>query len=338
MVDHVAARPRVGLVGVGAISDWHVRALRHAGLDVTAVAARAGSPRLRDFAARHGIATIFPRWEDLLEARRTWEGLLIATHTDVTPAVLDAALPLAVPTLVEKPVAWMSARIAELSARAHPRVMVGFNRRFYRSVNFVRDEALAGPPLLAHLALPEAVDVQAAPKGGRPYWELFFANSCHGLDLLRFVFGPLHVGHVERMRGKNGNVQGLAATLSSVRGDVIQVTGNWGAPANFALSLDRAGRRVELRPFELATVYESMDVLEPSEEVPVRRYTPRVKDRVMLDDVDRQEKPGFVRQAEAFRAMVEGRAQSSLAATLDDAAAALRLAEDLLGEHWPERA
>lgn len=328
---------RVGLIGVGPISDWHVRALRAAGLEVTAVATRAASMRPSEFAARHAIPSVFARWEDLLAAPHHWDGLLIATHTDGTPAVLEAALTLAVPTLVEKPVGWASARIAGLSARAHPRVMVGFNRRFYRPVQFAREEVLTGPPLLAHLCLPEAIDLPREPAGERPYWEPFLANSCHGLDLLRFVFGPLRVEHVQRAHAKSGSVYGLSAILSSVRGDIIQLTGNWGAPANFALSLDRAGRRVELRPFEMATVYEGMDVAEPSNEVPVRRYLPRLKERVMLDEIDGRQKPGFVRQAEAFRALIEGQEPSPIAATLDDATAAIRLGEDLLGERWPER-
>ena len=44
--------------------------------------------------------------------------------------------------------------------------------------------------------------------------------------------------------------------LASPRGDLLQFTANWRTPWNFALSLDRPGRRFELRPFEAATVYE----------------------------------------------------------------------------------
>jgi hypothetical protein len=118
---------------------------------------------------------------------------------------------------------------------------------------------------------------------------------------------------------------------------VIQLTGNWGTAANFALCLDRPGRRIELRPFELASIYEGMEVLEPSDDTPIRRYVPKVRDQIALDGADRVEKPGFVQQALAFRALFQNGAPSLTdAARLEDAEAAMALAEALLGQVHPE--
>lgn len=325
-------KSRVGLIGSGPIADWHVSALKAAGLEVAAVSSRCGSTRLREFAGRHAIPMTFDGWQAMLDEPRHWDALVIAVHIDVTANILSKAIELKVPVLVEKPIAWTSERLAALQARAHPKVMVGFNRRFYRTVAFARDEVRNAPPLLACLDLPEAIDAGQEPGTGRPYWEPFVANSCHGLDLLRFIFGPLCIERVSRLRATTGRMAGLAALLSSSRGDSIMLGCNWGTPANFALSLDRPGRRVELKPFELATVYEGMDIVEPSEEVPIRRYIPRVKDRIGLDEIDSQHKPGFVQQALAFRDMIEGKHGTPIAATLEDAWATIKLCEELLGE------
>lgn len=326
-------RRRVGLIGVGPISHWHVRALRAAGLDVTAVAARPGSARLHDFAAEHAISRIFDGWERLLAARETWDGLVIATHTDGTPAVLAAALEHRVPVLVEKPVAWTSAEVARLRAGAHPLVLVGFNRRYYRPVRFVRDECRQSAPLLAHLELPESIAPPGADAVGNRLAP-FLSNSCHGFDLLHFLFGPLRLREARRLRADGGEPYGLAALAESSRGDLITVTCNWGTPANFALTVDFPGRRLELRPFERAAVYDGMDVLEPSDETPVRRYVPRASQHVDLDPVDIREKPGFVAQAAVFAGMLDGTPPPAGPATLADAEAALRLAESLLGEEY----
>jgi len=333
MADHLMAaeRRRVGLIGVGPISHWHVRALRAAGLEVTAVAARPGSARVRDFAAEHAIARIFDGWERLLAAREAWDGLVIATHTDGTPAVLAAALEHRVPVLVEKPVAWTSATVARLRDAAHAQVIVGFNRRYYRPVQFVREECRNGAPVIAHLQLPESVAAPASrslPDRLAP----FFSNSTHGFDLLRFVLGPLQLQHVERLRASGGEVTAVSALLRTDRGDIVTLGCNWAAPANFALTVDRAGRRLELRPFERATVYEGMDVLEPSEEVPIRRYVPREIAHVDLEAEDGREKPGFVQQARVLAAMLAGAPAPAPAATLADAEAALSLAEQLAGD------
>lgn len=327
--------PRIGLIGAGEIAEWHVRALRAAGCSVSAVATRAGSARARQFARRHCIPTTFDGWKDLLDHPQEWDGLVIATHTDVTADILTHALETKVPVLVEKPVAWTSGRIAALRTLAHPRVLVGFNRRFYRTAQFARDAVADGAPLLAHLSLPEALG-EDDDTNGRRHWLPFLSNSCHGLDLLRFVFGPLRLESVQRLTTSGGRLYGLGAILSSRRGDIIQLGGNWGSAANFALCLDRPGRRVELRPFESAMVYEGMDVLEPSDEVPIRRYVPRVKERIDLDDVDRVQKPGFVQQALAFRALFDGTPQPTVAAGLEDAEAAIALAEQLLGRTYSQ--
>lgn len=328
---------RAGLIGVGAISDWHVRALRAAGVEVTAVATRAGSTRLDTFAAEHAIPRVFERWERLLEARDVWDGLVVATHTDGTADVVAAALSHRVPLLVEKPVAWNSTAVARLRAIAHPHVIVGFNRRYYRPVRFVGEECRQGLPVVAHLELPESV-AAPLPASARDRLAPFFSNSCHGFDLLRFVLGPLRVQAVERLRAAGGGVYALTALLRAERGHTVTVTCNWSTPANFALTVDRPGRRVELRPFECATVYEGMDVLEPSDDFPVRRYAPRLASRVVLDEVDAREKPGFVQQARAFAAMLDGQAPPPEAATLADAEAAIHLCEELLGATYPPRA
>lgn len=330
-----AVKVRVGLVGSGPIADWHVPALKAAGLEVAAVSSRPGSTRLREFAVRHAIPAVFDGWQAMLNEPRYWDALVIAVHIDGTADILARAMELRVPVLVEKPIAWTSQRLETLQAQAHSKIMVGFNRRFYRTVAFAREEVRSGPPLLAHLNLPEAIDAGQDSSRGRPYWEPFVANSCHGLDLLRFIFGPLRVERVSRTKLSTGRMSGLSAMLSSSRGDNITLHCNWGTPANFSLTLDRPGRRVELKPFELATVYESMDVLEPSSECPIRRYVPKAKAQVTLEDVDARYKPGFVQQAVAFRRMIEGGGDSSVAATIEDALAAVTLCEELTDDVLP---
>ena len=321
---------RVGLVGAGAISDWHVRAARAAGMDVAAVGARPGSSRLRDFALRHAIADVFDDWREMLARDGAFDALVIATHTDATPDVLEAALPLGVPILVEKPVAWSSARLATLAARAHPRVLVGYNRRFYRPVREARREALLDGPLLVHATVPEDI----RPASGDPqanYLRPFFENSCHGIDLLRFLLGDLRVDSARRLQAADGRIGGIAANLSTERGDVVSFLGNWSAPANFGISLYRGGRRFDLLPFEAGTLYEGMDVMEPEAGSTVRRYVPRPTARIELDEIDRREKPGFVAQAAALKGLAEGGPVPPEAATLEDARAAVALCESLSG-------
>ena len=324
---------RVGLVGVGPISDWHVRAIRASGMEIAGVSTRPGSRRLAEFAQRHGIARVFEGWREMFARGEDFDAFVIATRPDGTPEILEAALALGVPLLVEKPVAWSSERLDSLIAKAHSRVLVGYNRRFYRPVLAARDEARGGPPVLVQLSLPEGVATPDGPDPDSLYLRPFFENSCHGIDMVRFLLGDLRVEAVRLMRA-NGFIGGVTAILSTQRGDLVSFLGNWGTPANYAVTLHRPGRRLELLPFEAATVYEGMDMIDPSDEWPIRRYVPRQTERIHLDAIDRKEKPGFIAQAEVFRDLIEGRPGSEFAATLADARAAVALCESILGVRY----
>lgn len=318
------------MIGVGIVAEARVPALRAAGLEVAGVSTRPGSKRLREFAARHGIPQVFDDWGALLAAADEWDAVVISTWPDGTPEVLTAAIELGVPILVEKPVAWSSARLRQLCAKPHDQVIVGYNRRFYRSVQAAREEVLNGPPLVAQLVLPADVVVPDAYDPSGRYMQHFFESvSALGLDLTRFVLGDLRLTAVTRLKTPVGNLAGLAALLSTDRGDLVQVTGNWGTAANFRLSLDRPGHRFELLPFEVAHIYEGMEVAAPSAEYPIRRYTPRLTGRVALDGVDLEQKPGFVAEGQALLAMTNGCPPPACAARLEDALAVTALCEEL---------
>ena len=326
--------PRIALIGCGNMAEFHASACRAAGFELAAVCSRPGSTRLRPFAERYGIPLVFDQVSDLLSAREEWDALLIAVSIDVTLETLERALETGAPILVEKPVAWRSQDLLPLLRRRLP-VIVGYNRRFYRTVQEARREVVNGPPLLGHLALPEGVRTPGQTPEDPRYLIPFFGNSVHGLDMARYVFGDLQPVHVQRLTNPGGALLGLVATLTTKRGDILEVMANWQTPANFALSLHRPGRRFEVLPFEAATVYEGMEVTEPTEEVPIRSYRPKPVERVGLDGMDYRFKPGFVAQARALAAMVRG-GDPGPAARLEDAHAVLNLAERLAGQTLPD--
>jgi len=326
------ANHRVGMIGAGDTADWRARALRAAGFEITAVASRPGSPRVAQFSVRHEISHTFDDWRDLLEYPEIWDALCIATWPDGTPEILGTALKLDVPVLVEKPVAWSSQCLQSLIESAHDRVIVGYNRRAYATAEAARREAQCGPPLVAQLTLPSDViapcDADPTHQYAKPFFESVGALA---LDLTRFVLRDLSVRAVERLKNPAGNLCGLVAVLTTERGDVVQLTANWGTAANFSLQLCRPGRRFELLPFEMASVYEGLEVLPATDEVPIRRYVPKLIERITLDPIDLKEKPGFVRECRYLADMMEGKPRPELAATLADAYAVTSLCEQLTG-------
>lgn len=283
--------------------------LRAAGFEVVAVAGRPDSARARTFAAEHGI----PRVEAdpvALVKDPGHDALVLATDPTATPSLLALAVEDGRPTLVEKPVAFHSRELEPLEGRA-PRVLVGYNRRFYATSLAARDEAAKGPALI-RLVCPERSPDKVVH------------NAVHGFDLLRFVAGPLELRHVEHVEDRS-----IAALLRSAAGHVVVLNITYGVPDNVGLTIERAGLRLELRPWEQGTVYDALEIDPPRPERPVRAYIPRASRRIQLDAEDTQLKPGFGPQARALAALVRGE-DPPVAARFDDALAAVRLSEDLL--------
>lgn len=327
------SNPRLAMIGCGRIAEFHAPAFRAAGFELAAVCSSPGSPRPGAFASKHGIPFVFDTVDDLLSSRQRWDALLIAVSVEATLDVLKLVLESGAPILVEKPVCLRSADLLPYIDRGSL-VIVGYNRRFYGTAHEARRVAQEGAPLLAQLVIPESIRTPARAVDDPLYLRPFFANSVHGLDLARYVFGHLDVAHVQRLINHSGAISGVAATLKAENDSIVQLTANWGAPANFSLTLDRPGQRLDLRPFELATAFGGLEIQEPTAERPIRIYTPKEVQRFALSEVDRRFKPGFVRQAEALRALARGE-HPGPAARLEDAFAVLQMAEQLVGRQYP---
>ena len=323
------------MIGAGGISHFHVSAFQEAGFEVTAICGRHYSESAKSLGERHEIGKVFSGVEALLAARGDWDALLIAVTSAATLDVLKLALETGAPILVEKPVAFRSAEIEPYINRDLP-VLVGYNRRFYRPVQEARREVTRNSAFLGQMIFPESIATPDVPSDEPYYLEWFYSSvTNHGLDLAQFLFGPLRIKYVSRLRNPGGALIGISAILTTKAGHILQFTGNFSVPANFSIAIDSPGRRFEIRPFEIATVYEGMEIADPSEETPIRTYVPRPSDRIHLDDIDLRFKPGFVAQAENFARFMRSGDRGD-AAQLEDAYRVLKLAEELAGETYPD--
>ncbi len=327
-----ASHVRVALVGCGRIAPAHLAALRSAGCVVTALAGSPGSVRARAFAEANAIPTTFDTLDDLA-ASELWDAAVVATSVETTVEVTRSLAASGRPLLVEKPIGLRAAVLEPLHAVAD-QVIVGYNRRFYRSVEAAREFVDSHAPVLAEVVIPETLP---APVPGSDPLRPFFANSVHVLDLVRFLFPGIDVVRTRQARGDGGTVVGLGALLESVRGDLVMLTANWNAPDNFRITLSSGDERFELRPLEVGQRYRGMTVRPPDAGAgrTVKEYQPTPVDPPVSDDTGG--KPGFDAQAAAFARFVTG-GDPGPAARLGDAVAVLRLAEDLAGiDHGGER-
>jgi|TARA_B100000315_G_C14581327_1_gene590624 predicted dehydrogenase len=324
------SKPRLAIIGSGNIAEFHVLACREAGFNISAIAASPGSKRVRQFSKKHNIPLVYASADLLLDAFEEWDALLICSSIDSTLEILTKAVEIGTPILVEKPISFRSMDLIPLLKYKGP-LIVGYNRRFYRTVEKARLFVENNPPLVATLELPESIHTPQNINEDADYLRRFFTNSVHGLDLARYVFGDLVFNNVHRLTNDWGGVISILATLTTDNGSILHFHGNWSTPSNPRLTLDQQGSRFEIKPFETARVYEGMEVLEPTEKIPIRRYLPKQISKITLEEVDQKFKPGFFAQAKALENLINGKSTVP-AATIKDAYEVLLLVENLVGK------
>jgi predicted dehydrogenase len=309
---------RIAIIGAGPIVPFHLKAFSAADLKVIAIAASPNSKNVKLFAEKYKIQKYYLDPQALIDEGE-WDGIVIACKPEFLLQYLESALKFNRPILIEKPVALSSDNLKEIGFD-HPNVLVAYNRRFYPLIQNLKYEIENSSPLFANVEIPEKIDFNLNLEFSNPV----VLNSVHMFDLVRYLFGSFNViamSHLAR----------VATTLSLTANDkhLINMVINYNASANFSITIDSQPTRYVLRPLELLTEISGMEVIEPSENIPVRRYTPLVVRERITDENSKLFKPGFLGQAKEFSALLHGQPIKN-GATLYDAYCAILMAEQII--------
>jgi len=315
---------KLALIGCGNIANFHVPALRAVGLEIVHCASSLNSKTISEFATAHKIDNVWHDPEELIKANDQWDGIVLAAAIEPTMSLLSLAMLSGKPILVEKPVSHEVEALAKYAKTAPQNVIVAYNRRHYNTVQKARDFVATRSAVRATMTLPDSVS-----KADQIPYDNVYGNSVHGLDMLHFIFGPLTIEKVVTAN-PDDLYFGRQALLRSETGHLISLSLNWGAPSNFALSIDDMKTRIDLLPFEKLQQYEGMDVIEPSDDYPVRQYVPNlVSSSSVFDSASTLIKPGFGQQSEEFANLLAGK-PATIGANLTDAYNAQALAHAIV--------
>lgn len=331
----------VGVIGAGSIVPFHLDALLAAGFTIDSIASRPGSEKAKALNDKYQTVASADSAHDVIA--RNPDALLIASDVASLPQLLAEALKGTSKILIEKPVAFSADVIRSLMGIRDEDVLVGYNRRFYSSVEAATRFVAVNGGVTFQATIAEA-STNAYLTAEQKH-NVLLANSVHVLDLLQAVFGRFNIianivaqdatptDEALAAREPSKTTEGMLARLVnvvSVSGNIGNINLYFGAPANFAVDIYAQGHFAQMRPLENFVEYDGITVHNPSAEVPIRTYRPRPVDpsfEIAQRDIDL--KPGFLQQARALHAMTEGIDVSSLpaGASLADALSVLELAE-----------
>ncbi len=313
---------KIILVGTSPIVEYHVKALKKADFKIIAVASsNTNSSSHKKFARKNIIKKSYSDWKEMMNKEK-YDGIVIATRTESTIEILEHAIKQNIPILVEKPVSFNSKDIKKIINKSHKMIMVGYNRRFYKTVNVVKNLISEEEnPILASMTTPELSNIKD-----------FFNNTSHSLDILRYIFGEIKLTYVKKLIINNVQ-KGFVATFSDNKKDIIQFIANWDASDNFSLSVFQNTKKIELKPYEELSIYDGIDVIQPMDTNPIRQYVPKLVEKITLEPIDKYIKPGFYQQSCTFLELIENKTRSNISATLIDAYKNIEMCEKLVGKY-----
>lgn len=286
-------KKKISIIGTGKIAQFHLPALKEVGFEVVSCCGSPNSKTARIFSKKNNIQSVYNNYEELLNSHEKSDCFLIATDTKVTPEILRKCLSTNKPILVEKPISHNQLVLNQLLKLDTKNVLVGYNRRFYSTINYAKKFISKNNPCFINVELPDK-------------YENFMENSVHGLDVINYILPNSTIRKIETYKQPN-NGTGKFAIFETSRGDKCFVNFNWDLPANYSLVIDAFPYRLQLKPFEELKVFHGMKVCPPTNNYPIRKYMPKQIKNENVFKTSEKFKPGFLEQAEDFLKIVHGK-------------------------------
>ena len=289
---------KVGFIGCGKIAQFHADALKHFDIQIASVAYNKNLENAEKFAKENSVNKIFNNWKELID-QKDFDFLWVIPSWPEVEKVFDHVVTKNIPAFFEKPLALNSDFLKDVldthNVTSLNKYQVGYNRRFYGVVNTLKDLLVNESIVAITGELPETIS------GADSFLieNRLVQNSAHFYDTLFYIIGcnEYVINYKEKIKTKSFGDDHLVNF--SVKDIPIQVSSVWNSPQNYSIKIYTESEKIFcLSPFEEFNVYHGFDVVEPTAEVPIRKYIPK---KVLTNfEAGNKFKPGFELQVKDF--------------------------------------
>ncbi len=315
---------KLGIIGCGSIANFHAKAMQAVGFKISAVAGRPGSfENVKIFAKKFKVNQIFDDPNNLILAENSWDALLLACPTSAMIDYIKKLNKCNKPILAEKPITHSLKEIKPFIRNKN--ISVAFNRRFYQSSIFAKKFLKNNENIFIRITIPERFKHFQSNSGDIKIFNTStYENSIHIFDLLNFLIGKIKWLSFNKLN-KGKNILYFIATGITDRNHLIQLNSCYDSSDNFSIEFISGNKRLELKPIEIATLYEGMEIKQPTKKIPVRQHVPLIVKKI--SEKNNLFKPGFYQQAIQFMKFCNGdlKARVSIKNLYD----AIKLIDDL---------
>ena len=205
-----------------------------------------------------------------------------------------------IPCFIEKPIALSSKvveNIIDIIDIHKTHIQIGYNRRFYNYNNEIKKYINNNPIRSVIVEIPEPLDISDI-KLGQYLW---FQNSTHILDMMKNYFGDYFIISNKKTKFINDKYHDTFNLLLSTKTGVpIHLIANWNVPSNFGITINFKNTIIKISPLESGYLYKGFDIIEPTVDLPIRRYNPKIIKEYKCSKKDDIYKPGFLNQHKYF--------------------------------------
>ena len=307
---------KVGYIGSGSISHFHIPALRNNQFIVSAIGSKKNSKRCLKFAEEYNLKSKYCKegWEEVLN--HDLDAYIICVKIEATLQILEKALEKGKPIFVEKPVNFDLENLNKIKNNKNiNKVFVGYNRRFYKTTNEIKKLCSQSNGGTIIVNIPDS-----------SYGiENIISNGCHMIDLLRYIVGDFNIIKSIVNENKEKNDINYFSALCTNQKWTILINAHSMKPSNFSISINSDKNVFELKPIEKLNIYEGIKVKEPTKEFPLRQYIPNLKCSFYENS---KFKPGFDSMYMNFRLFVNN--EKSNFCSFEDSYKTLKCCWDLI--------
>lgn len=282
----------IGIIGAGNIADFHIEALLEAKFEVKGICAKFGSNRARKLADKYAVPFFYDT-KDILKRSKS-ESYLVCVDSHSIDQILNNFIGLDIPILIEKPgpAAFNLSHLEKTKAPVN--WFVAYNRRFYESIGALKTifSDQGGFLTFSFVESGALEDLESIR-------ENIINNTCHGLDLIKYIIGDYTLSDIQVMFEESI----FEAKILNLQNRYVgRMRILFGAPTNTFIELIAHGEIFVAQPLEVLHKFNTLTITEPTIHSKIRSYTPNwVGKGNQIVQSSSNFKPGFLEQAIAFK-------------------------------------
>lgn len=313
---------RLAFIGSGQIAPFHILAAKKVGFKVTAISSSPNSQTARELAHRFDIQNYFTDTVKLLKSK-TFDCLSIIIPPENSYMVLKNAIRINCPILIEKPVALASKDIKK--NLDSDRIFVGYNRRFYESIQKLRAINLENSGIFQFNVIENINNISPTFNEIK---RTILANSVHMIDLVNYlIINPQFREGIFSELNLTSNFRIFQQTKY-----VGSIEIHFNSKENTSIDFQNSFENIKIQPLEKLYRFNNIEIIEPKGRRQYRIYNVGFKNSPEKNTIEESGlyKPGFLGQYQEYFNYCKFNIHPNKLATLNDAYRALKIAEKIV--------